>query len=98
MKTSNRVFWAAGALGAAIFLPPVILGLLQINPEKIPLPWLFSACPLIDTAPAATTPVYCLALLSQWGILVLLNLRLSKQLQKAGESASKALFVERFKI
>lgn len=91
MKTSNRVFWATGVLGAAIFLPPVILGLLQLNPEKNPVLWLFSACPLIGMQYAATTPA-CLAILSQWGILVLLNLRLTQQLKKAGESASKALF------
>ena len=41
MKTQNRVFWAVVTLGAVIFLPPIILGVLSIPLDKNPGLWLF---------------------------------------------------------
>lgn len=92
MKTQNREFWAAGTLGAAIFLPPLILGVLSISPDKNIGLWLFSAfAPVALTSANASATTVFLALLDQWSILVLLTLRLNRQLRQAGESGSKKL-------
>jgi hypothetical protein len=45
--------------------------------------------PLWSVAPSGNTIL--LSILSQWTVLVLLNLKLMSQLKLAGESASKAL-------
>jgi len=92
MRTQNRVFWAAATLGAVIFLPPLILGVLSITSDKNPGLWLFSAfapVALINAKVSATTVF--LALLGQWSVVVLLTLRLTRQLRQAGESGSKTL-------
>ncbi len=94
IKTKKRSPRAAGTVGAAIFLPPLILGVLGINSYENPTPWLFSTFPWLGIEQAATTTIF-LALLSEWGVLVLLNLQLTRQLRRAGESASKALFAGR---
>jgi hypothetical protein len=94
IKTKKRSPRAAGTVGAAIFLPPLILGVLGINSYENPTPWLFSTFPWVGIEQAATTTIF-LALLSEWGVLVLLNLQLTRQLRRAGESASKALFAGR---
>jgi hypothetical protein len=94
IKKKKRSPWAAGTVGAAIFLPPLFLGMSGINPYDNPTPWLFSTFPWAGIEHAATTTIF-MALLSEWGVLVLLNLQLTRQLQRAGESASKALFAGR---
>jgi hypothetical protein len=93
VKKKKRSPWAAGTVGAAIFLPPLFLGMLGINPYENPIPWLFSTFPWVGMN-AANTTIF-MALLSEWGVLVLLNLQLTRQLRRAGESASKALFAGR---
>jgi hypothetical protein len=68
--------------------------MLWLNPETAPILWLSStfggfwfATPL--TAVSGNTILH--SILSQWSVLVLLNLKLRSQLKLAGESASKAL-------
>ncbi len=95
MRTQNQMFWASGTLGAAIFLPPIVLGLLTIAPDKNLLPWLFSAfAPFAPLAYAGTSTLgtVFLAILGQWSIVVPFSLRLTRQLRQAGESTSKVLF------
>jgi hypothetical protein len=94
IQTKKRSPWPAGTVGAAIFLPPLFLGMSGINPYENPTPWLFSTFPWVGIEHAATTTIF-MALLSEWGVLVLLNLQLTRQLRRAGESASKALFANR---
>jgi len=94
MKTQKRTIWATGTIAALNILPPMILGVLSINDSQNPTLWIFSTFPWIGIENATTTTVF-MALLSQWSILVLLNLKLTQQLQRAGESASKALFAGR---
>ena len=90
MKTSKRSFWAIGTIGAAIFLPPLILGMLHVEPSKYPIVWLFSTFPWASLE-YASTPTIFMALLGEFSVLVLLNFHLRKQVRLAGESATKAL-------
>ncbi len=91
-KTRNQEIWAAGTVGSAILLPPLILSMLLLNPGKAPILWLSSTFFVsFSSSFAASGSTILFSLLSQWSVLVLLNLKLRSQLKLAGESASKAL-------
>jgi hypothetical protein len=94
MKTQKRSLWATGTIAALNVLPPMILGVLSIDTTKNAAVWLFSTFPWVGIEHATTTTMF-MALLGEWGVLVLLNLQLTRQLRRAGESASKALFTSR---
>ena len=94
MKTSKRYFWAIGTIGAAMFLPPIILGMLKITPTKNSIVWLFSSFPWAGIENSATTTVF-MALLAELTVLALLNFQLTKQVRLVGESATKALLAGR---
>ena len=92
-KTRNQEILAACTVGGAIFLPPLILSLLLLTPQKAPILWVsltYSAFWPLWSVPASENTIL-LSILSQWSVLVLLNLKLRSQLKLAGESASKAL-------
>ncbi|HAZ49862.1 MAG TPA: ABC transporter permease [Cyanobacteria bacterium UBA11369] len=96
MKAQNRIFWAIGTIGAALFLPPIILGVLSIQPGTTAgFLWFFTAgAPMVVLYPPSglmSSMMVCFALLGQWTIFGLLNLQLTRQLRIAGESATKAL-------
>jgi hypothetical protein len=92
-KSRNKESRAVAIIGGAIFLPPLILFVLLLTPEKAPILWLSSTFGGFVFAPswAASGNIIFPSILSQWSVLVLLNLKLRSQLKLAGESASKAL-------
>lgn len=93
-KTRNQEIWAACTVGGAILLPPLILSMLLLTPEKAPILWLsstFAGFLFSSSLTAVSENTILLSILSQWSVLVLLNLKLRSQLKLAGESASKAL-------
>ncbi|PLZ93494.1 ABC transporter permease [Fischerella muscicola CCMEE 5323] len=90
MKNSKRSVWAIGTVAAAMFLPPTFLGMLNLHPEAYSTLWLLSSFPWAGLEYATTTTVF-VALLGELAVLVLLNLRLKRQIKIAGESATKAL-------
>jgi len=91
-KTRNQEMWAICTVGGAILLPPLILSMLLLTPEKAPILWLSSTFSgFWSSSLAASGNTILLSILSQWTVLVLLNLKLRSQLKLAGESASKAL-------
>ncbi len=90
MKTSKRSLWAVSTIGALMFLPPIILGILKIYPQKYPTVWLFSTFPWAGLEDSAMIAVFS-ALIVEFGALVLLNFNLIQELKLLGESASKAL-------
>lgn len=90
MKNNKRSLYATATIIAAISLPPTILLVLSITPANNPIPWLFSTFPWAGIETASLTNIF-LALLGELSVLVLLNLRLIRQLQQSGESATKAL-------
>ncbi|MEG5042138.1 MULTISPECIES: hypothetical protein [unclassified Microcoleus] len=92
-KTRNQEIWAACTVGGAILLPPLILSMLLLTPEKAPILWLSSTFlgVLFSSSLAASGNTIFISILSQWSVLVLLNLKLRSQLKLAGQSASKAL-------
>jgi hypothetical protein len=93
LKTRNQEIWAVGTICGAILLPPVILSMLLLTPEKAPLFWLSSTFPIFwSFSPyIGSGTTILISILGQWTVLVLLNLKLRSQLKLAGESASKAL-------
>jgi hypothetical protein len=67
--------------------------MLLLTPEKAPILWLaltFGGFWSSSSVPASGNTIL-LSILSQWSVLVLLNLKLRAQLKLAGQSASKAL-------
>ncbi len=90
MKTTKRYFWAIGTVSAVMYLPLMILGMLNVTPRQHPLPWLFSSLPWAGLADASL-PIIFMSLITEIAVLVLLNIRLTKQINLAGESATKAL-------
>ncbi len=94
MRTQKQALWVTGTVGAAIALPPVILSLLSLFPDKAPGLWLFTPFASLSIEQASVSTIF-LALLGQWSIFTLCTLRMTRQLQRAGESNSKALFAGR---
>jgi hypothetical protein len=93
-KTRNQEIWATCTVGGALLLPPLILSMLLLTPEKAPILWLaltFGGFWSSLSVAAVSGNTILLSILSQWSVLVLLNLKLRSQLKLAGESASKAL-------
>ena len=89
-KIRNQAVWAVCTVGGAIVLPPIILSMLSLTPEKAPIMWLFSVLGGWSLQSASAHTIF-LSILGQWTVLVLLNLQLRRQLRLAGESASKQL-------
>lgn len=90
MRTQKQGLWIIGTLAGIVILPPVILGLLSLNPDKAPVLWLFTAFSFVAIKDAGIFSTF-LALLAQLSVLALCTLQTNKQIRKAGESASKAL-------
>ncbi|MEB3282002.1 MAG: hypothetical protein VKK42_24090 [Lyngbya sp.] len=90
MKTSKRVLWAAGTVGAALILPLIVFAFLGFEPHQESFPFLFSPLSFV-TVQYATVPLILTTIISQSLVTILLNLQLTRQLKKAGESTSKAL-------
>ncbi|MEH2241732.1 ABC transporter permease subunit [Nostoc sp.] len=94
LKTPKRSFWAIGTLGAAVFLPPMILELIGISSWKHSTVWMFTTFPWAAVEYAGVTTVF-MALLADLSVLALLNFQLARQVKLAGESATKALLAGR---
>lgn len=95
MKAKKRSLWSAIVLGSAIFLPPMILSILSIyggkNGGSI---WLITAFPW-EAVKYATSLRILQAFLLQCVVLGGLNWQLMRQLNRLGESSSKALLAGR---
>ena len=92
MKKSQQALWITGNFGALIILSLFSWGVLRIEPLKImSFLFLFSPLPALALINTSGTTVF-LGLLAQLSVLGLLTLQLTRQLKKAGESASKAIF------
>jgi len=94
MKNPKRYVWTVGTIGAAMFLPSIILSVLDISPSKHPILWLFSTFPWAAIEYTQTTTIF-LALLAELTVVALLNFQLNRQVKFLGESATKALLTAR---
>src|SRR4028118_1437489 len=90
MKTPKRAAWAAVTVGVLIVLPPIIFNVLSLTASVNPGIWLFSAFPWVSVEQTTGTAVF-LAIIGQSLTVTLLSIQLTRQLRKAGESATKAL-------
>lgn len=86
MKTEKRSLFAIITV-ATVILIPTILGAILGFPEPIAL--LFFPIPNIVNLSAGSL---FFTLLARWTVIIACNLQLTRQLKKAGESNSKALF------
>ncbi|MEA5515270.1 hypothetical protein [Nodularia sp. UHCC 0506] len=98
MKNEQRLLWTNTTLAAVICLPPIVLGILLSNTNH-QFMWLFSIVgPAIILWPPNNLPLSAmmtfLAILAHATILGLLLFQTKRLLQKAGESATKALLTE----
>ena len=91
-KHSKSGFRAAGTVVTLTILPLVVGGGLALERIKFPLVWVFSPLPILTFIQGSTITAL-FGLLAQVVILGLLTAQLTRKLQQAGESASKALFV-----
>ena len=94
MKTQKRGLWAASTVGAAICLPPFMLGVLSISPGESNLLWMLTAFPWAAFK-YASAMTFVVSFVGQLGAVGMLNWQLRRQLRLAGESASKALIAGR---
>ncbi|KZL51230.1 hypothetical protein A2T98_03290 [Nodularia spumigena CENA596] len=99
MKNEQRLLYTNATLAAVIILPVLCLSVWFIYPQLFPLPWFFTIfaptlflLPPTNASLGAMVPI--LAILGQAGILSLLLFQIKRQLQKAGESATKTLLAE----
>ncbi|MBW4669673.1 MAG: ABC transporter permease [Cyanomargarita calcarea GSE-NOS-MK-12-04C] len=92
MKTHKRAFWAIGTVSALVFVPPIVLGMLRVKPYLNTVPWLFSTFPWAAIEHASIPTIFT-AFVAELSVLVFLNIRLTRQIRLAGESATKALMV-----
>ncbi|MEQ8754340.1 MAG: ABC transporter permease subunit [Coleofasciculus sp. G1-WW12-02] len=90
MKIPKRALWATGSIVAVLSLPLIMLAVLGIEPSDNPILWLFSSFPWAGIEHAAISTVG-FALLTECLIWGLLTSQLTRQLRKAGESATQAL-------
>ncbi|PAX59980.1 ABC transporter permease subunit [Brunnivagina elsteri] len=88
-RVSQPFSLATFAIFTLNVLPPAIFFKLNIDPVKNPIPWLFSTIPWAGFT--ANAPIICFALLGEIMILVLLNMKLMKQIKLAGSSTTKEL-------
>ncbi|WP_445172307.1 hypothetical protein [Microcoleus sp.] len=81
-KTRNPEIWAACTVGSALLLPPLILSMLLLTPEKAPIFWLsstFAGFWSSSSLAAMSGNTIFISILSQWTVLLLLNLKLRSQ-------------------
>jgi NAD/NADP transhydrogenase alpha subunit len=90
IKSPKRAIWATAVVSVLVLAPPFMLSLLSIYPRETPVLWLFTAFGV--AAATVISPITVLfTLLGQLAVLSALVNRMTRQLQKAGESQSKAI-------
>jgi hypothetical protein len=94
MKTSKRILWATGTISALMIVPLICYGLFNIQPTTSPVMWFLTFIPIAATQ-YANNVVVLFSFLGQWIAIGLLSFQMQRQLQKAGESATKALMASR---
>jgi hypothetical protein len=94
LKSKKRALWATGVVATAIGVPLFTLALFGGQPETIPELYLLSILSLSGLEYASTTPIF-MAFLGHLAILAGLSAKLRQQLNRAGESATKALLMGR---
>jgi ABC-2 family transporter protein len=90
MKNPKRSFLSVVTIIAAMFVPPMCLGILAISAQKYPIFWLFTSYSWVGIPEAAITTIF-ITFLAQVIVLGLLVPQLIRQVNLAGESATKAL-------
>ncbi len=93
LKTPKRSLWTAGTVAAIFGLLPFIMAITGLNASIAPEVWLVSTFPWAGIEYSTTTSAL-MGLLFEFSVLALLNIRLTRRLQQAGKSETKALVGE----
>lgn len=94
IKTKKRTLWAAGSVGIAMILPPLILGVFQARPEYVPELFLFTMLPFLGVE-YISFGGFLGVVVTHCSIIAALTWKLKQQLHLAGESQTKALLTGR---
>ncbi len=93
-KLPKPALIATAVIAVLMIVPPMMFAILQIYPNDVITPWLFTIFNLAafnDNLNMLTMMSVIFPLLSQWGLIALGSYEMSKCLQKAGESETKLL-------
>ena len=90
MPWNKRAVFSAAVVSTLIILPLVIFGITELAHYDAPGLWLFSAVPVAALEYASVSNIL-LGILGQWLVIAAGCGVISKQLQQAGESETKAL-------
>ncbi|MEC4812246.1 MAG: ABC transporter permease [Scytonema sp. PMC 1069.18] len=90
MKNPKRGFLTVSTVIAVMFLPPMILGILGISAQKYSILWLPTTYSWVGIPGSAIAPI-TMTFFVQLIVLSLLVFQLIRQVNLAGESATKAL-------
>ncbi|NJN75651.1 MAG: hypothetical protein HC796_04810 [Synechococcaceae cyanobacterium RL_1_2] len=88
MKTNTIL--AAAAIGLMTIVPPIVLGILNLDPDRLAAPWLFSVLPAVATE-YAPLPLLFTAVIGESLGVIMLNLELHRRLRVYGQSEFKTL-------
>lgn len=91
LKTNRRAAWAVGVIAAVTFLPSTFLGVMTAYPTTFPMAWMLSPAAAIFAVWAAPAMTIFWGMLGQVAVVGVLMARLTRQMQKMGESEMKAL-------
>ncbi|NES75122.1 MULTISPECIES: hypothetical protein [unclassified Okeania] len=92
-KVKKPTIWATGIVSGFIFLQPLALTLMSINPDIYPDLWLFSAFPSFALNNSlAITPIL-IAIIGQWTVLISVTLLLIRKIKKLGASDYQKLLI-----
>lgn len=92
MKTQKRSIFAIVAVSSVMFLPPIIEGIFGLYPALGSFAFFPIAASFYSIVPQFSS------ILVQWLVIVGFSIQLTRQLKKAGESSTKALFAKEEKI
>lgn len=95
MKMPKQGIWASSSAIAALALPPIVLGLLFDSVNQVWGLWMFSVfgASWIAVQEVSAITIF-LSLLGQFAVMAGLSLKLTKQIERAGESTSKSLLAK----
>lgn len=90
MKNPKRAILASATLVSLTLIPLIVFSIFYPYLANAPHLFLFTIMPMIGTQYVTGTTIIAL-LLGQWLAIAVLNLQITRQLKKAGESETKAL-------
>ncbi len=93
-KLPKPTLIATAVIAILMIVPPVVFGILQLEPYDVPTPWfftIFSVAVFSNNSPVLTVTSVVFPLLIQWTMMTLIVFEMSQHLRKVGESQTHFL-------